>query len=246
MNYLIYTMTGIEKIKYGLMGMVVAFIFAMLFYGNVLIALLFSIGGIYYVPTKRKQLIVERKKKLKQQFKEALYALSSSISVGKSIESAFVDARNDLKVIYWDDQTYILQELEVIVRKIAMNETIESALSDFAIRAGDEDIQNFTNVFITAKRSGGNLVEVMKVTTSSINEKIEIMDAIEVLITGKKYEQRILGLLVPFIIVYLHLFSSGFMDVMYKTLLGKIAMTIALSAYVVSLVIGKKIVDIEV
>ncbi len=86
----------------------------------------------------------------------------------------------------------------------------------------------------------------MLFTTTSINEKIEILEAIDIMITGKKYEQRILGLMVPFIIVYLKLFSAGFTQMMYETIPGKIAMTVALSIYLLSLILGKKVVDIKV
>lgn len=246
MDYNIYNMTKLERLKYGCIGIIGFFFLSMLFYGQIMVAILVSVMGLLYIPYKKKVLITQRKKKLKEQFKEGLYALSSSISVGKSVEIAFIDALNDLKIIYYDEETFILEEFGYIVRKIAMNDSIESALLDFALRAEDEDITNFTNVFITAKRTGGNLVEIMKYTTTTINEKLEIMENINVLITGKKYEQKILALLVPFIVIYLHVFSSGFLDVMYNTLRGRIAMTIALILYLVSFIVSKKVVDIEV
>lgn len=246
MDYRVYIMSIQEKIKYSVLAMGVIFVFLYLFYGSVWLSAIFCGIGILYLPYKKKELIRSRKKRLRQQFKEGLFALSSSISVGKSIEQAFIDARNDLRIIYWEQETYIIKEFETIARKVAMNETIESALIDFSRRADDEDIQNFTNVFLTAKRAGGNLVEIMKYTTATINEKIEIMETIDILLTGKKYEQRILGLMVPLIIVYLRLFSSGFLDVMYQTIVGKCAMTVALAVYLLSLVLSKKVVDIEV
>jgi len=245
-NYNIYWLSNFEKIKYGAMGIGGFFLLAMLFYGQLMIALPFSFIGILYIPYQKKILISERKKRLKKQFKEGLYALSSSISVGKSVELAFVEALNDLKIIYYEEDTYIIEEFTYIVRKVSMNDSIESALLDFALRAEDEDITNFTNVFITAKRTGGNLVEIMKYTTTTINEKIEIMENINVLITGKKYEQKILAFLVPFIILYLHVFSSEFLEVMYHSLRGRIAMTVALMLYLVSFIVSKKVVEIEV
>lgn len=246
LDYRTYTLSLEEKIKYGALAIGTVFVFLYLFYGSIWVSIVFSSIGVLYLPYKKRELIKEKKKMLKQQFKEGLYALSSSISVGKSIEQAFIDARNDLRVVYWDQETYIIQEFETIARKVAMNETIENALIDLSQRADDEDIQNFTNVFLTAKRAGGNLVEIMKYTTATINEKIEIMDTIDVLITGKKYEQRILGLMVPLIIVYLRLFSAGFIDVMYQTGTGKIAMTVAMIIYLFSFVLSKFVVDIEV
>lgn len=246
MEYNVYNMTLFEKVKDSLIGVLGLFFLALLFYDSITISLLLGGIGVLYVPYKKKLIIKERKKKLKEQFKEALYALSSSISVGKSIELAFAEALNDLKLIYFDEEAYIIKEFEYIVRKIAMNESIESALLDFALRAEDEDITNFTNVFITAKRSGGNIVEIMKYTNTIINEKMEIMENINILITNKKYEQRILALILPFIIIYLKIFSSDFLNIMYQTIKGRIAMSIALALYIISFIVSKKVINIEV
>ncbi len=146
MDYSVYTLSIQEKIRYGGCAMVGVCAFHYLFYGGIGWAIAFSGLGLLYLPYKKKELIKVRKKQLRLQFKEGLYALSSSLSVGKSIEQAFIDARNDLKIIYWNQEAYIIKEFETIARKVAMNETIESALIDFSRRSEDEDIQNFTNV----------------------------------------------------------------------------------------------------
>lgn len=245
-DYNTYHMSLYERVKYSIIGFIGMFILGGLFYESIIISFMIGCLGIFYMPYKNQLIIKERKKRLKEQFKEALYALSSSISVGKSIELAFVEALKDLRFIYYSEDVYIIKEFEYIVRRISMNESIENALLDFALRAEDEDITNFTNVFITAKRTGGNLVEIMKYTNTIINEKMEIMENIEILVTNKKYEQKILALLVPFIILYLRVFSSGFLDVMYQTIKGRIAMSIALALYIISFVVGKRVVNIEV
>lgn len=245
-DYNQYKMSPYENIKYGLVGYFGMFALMILFYGELLIAVILGTVGILYIPIKKKELIKRRKRKLKEQFRESLYVLSASISVGKSVELAFIEALTDMKIVFSDQDVYIIKEFELIARKIRMNESIESALLDFALRADDEDIMNFTNVFITAKRTGGNLVEIMKYTITSINEKLEILENINVIITGKKYEQQILTLLLPFIILYLNLFSSDFVSVLYHTFQGKIAMTTALGLYILSFCVSKKVVDIEV
>lgn len=245
-DYSKYELSKREKIKYGFVGYITVASLIQLFYGRIILSVLLGGLGIFYIPYKRKVFIKEGKKKLRAEFKEGLYALSSSINVGKSIEQAFIEAVHDLKVIYLEEDTYIVKEFETIVRKISMNEPVENALLDFALRSQDEDIENFANVFITAKRSGGNLVEIMKFTTNSINEKIEIMENIEIMITGKKYEQRLLAFLLPMIILYLQFFSTGFLEVLYHTLVGRLAMTIALALYIISFIFSKKIVEIQV
>ncbi len=246
MDYCKYSFNNKEITKYSLIGMICAAGLTILFYGSLLAGIVFSPLGLFYLPVKKEELIKKRKARLKSQFKEGLYALSSSISVGKSVESAFEEALKDLKIIYYEEDAYILKEFKAIVKKINTNQSIEAALLDFAMRAEDEDITNFTNVFITAKRSGGNLVEIMGYTIRTINEKMEILDNINIMISGKKYEQKILSMLLPGMILYLRCFSGSYTTMLYKTNGGRIAMTIALVFYITSYIMGKKIVEIEV
>jgi len=46
-----------------------------------------------------------------------------------------------LCILYPDPDTYIIREVEYIVRRLEMNETIEDALEDLAKRSHLEDIQ---------------------------------------------------------------------------------------------------------
>ena len=91
-----------------------------------------------------------------------LYSLSSALSVGKSVETGLKDSLTDLRVIYPDPQTDILVELEYIIRGISMNNTVESMLQKFAERAHLEDVDNFVDIFVTCKRTGGDLIQVMR------------------------------------------------------------------------------------
>jgi tight adherence protein B len=245
-NYNEYNISILERIKYSLIAMPVIYILCILFYNNHIFASIFSLLGLLYPNYKKANLIKKRKHELKFQFKEAIYALSSSMSAGKSIESSFKDSLNDLRILYPNPNTYIVLEFEYIVRKIEMNETIEEAILDFAKRASIDDITNFANVFITAKRTGGNIIRIIKYTSTVISEKMEIQNEIEVLISNKKFEQKILSLLVPGIIIYLQISSPTYLDVMYSTIRGRILMTICLILFVISYKIGEKIMDIEV
>ncbi|GKX30627.1 hypothetical protein SH1V18_31070 [Vallitalea longa] len=245
-NYNVYHMEIKEKIKYSVMAIAVVYLLCILFYDNLIIAIILSSIGLLYPKYKKNDLIKKRKKELRLQFKEAIYALSSSLGAGQSIESAFKSVLNDLRILYPDPDTYIILEFEYIVRKIEMNETIEDAIDEFAYRASIDDITNFANVFVTAKRTGGNIISIIRYTSNVISEKIEIQNEIEVLVSSKQFEQKILSLLVPAMIVYLQIASPGYLDVMYTTIGGRILMTVCLMLFVVSYKIGKKITDIEV
>ncbi len=68
---------------------------------------------------------------------------------------------------------------------------------------------------------------------------------IETLISGKKMESICMTAIPLFMIVYLRLFSPGFLDPMYHNFIGIMVMTIALVTYMAAFFWGRKIMNIK-
>jgi len=174
------------------------------------------------------------------QFKDLLYSISASLTAGKSVETAFKEALNDLCILYPDPDTYIIREVEYIVRRLEMNETIEDALEDLAKRSHLEDIQNFTDVFKTCKRTGGNLVNVIRNSTNIINDKIEIKEEINTLLAAKKFEQKVLSVMPFIMILILSLTTEDYMAPVFDTIVGRIVMTFAIIIIAIGYFVSRK------
>lgn len=246
-NYSIYIMSFKERLFALLLAGSILFTIGLIFYDSYLIAGLMVPLALFYPKFKAKGLMEKRKKELTVQFKQALYALSSTLSVGKSVENAFREIVADLKMLYPNPSTYIIQEIELINRKIENGETIETALKDFSERANIDDITNFTDVFVISKRTGGDLNETIRKTSNIIGDKIEIQQEIGVLLAQKKFESRILNIS-PFVIVALLSYSSpDYMEPLYQLEQGgPIIMTFSLILLVIAVIISEFIMRIKV
>lgn len=247
-DYNVYLMNKKEKIKYMAIAAVVFFVVGYIFFRFWPLALLLAaLGGYFYPKIKTKELLAKRKMELNLQFKDALYSLSSSLGAGRSVEGAFKAALSDLKILYPDPQTDIIKEFGYIVRRVAMNEPVESALREFSARAGLEDIKNFADVFAICKRTGGNLVEVIKNTAQVINDKIEVQQEIHVLLSGKKFEQKAL-VVMPFLFIGMLSWGgdAAYIAPLYAQPVGYVVMGVALLMILCSALISRKIVDIKV
>jgi tight adherence protein B len=175
-----------------------------------------------------------------------LFSLSSSLSAGRSFENSIVETIQDLQMLYSNPQTYIIVEFNVIVQKLRNGENVENALKQFSERADMEDIRNFSEVLSICKRSGGNLVEVIRRTAAMIGEKIEIQQDIALLVAQKRFESRILSF-APLVIVALLSFSSpDYMLPLYEGYIGKTIMTLALLLLFVCFTVTNKIMNIQV
>lgn len=234
-----------DYVKYMMIGMVGCGLLIHLFYNHILISVMGSVLGIFFVRYMKYHRYNQWRKDIKVQFKEGLYTLSSSIQVGKSIENAFQVAVDDLKLLYKDD-AFIIVHFKKIVSKLSMSIPVEKALLEFAIEADDEDIYNFAVILISTKRAGGNMVEIISSSSQVIHDKLDVLDGIRVTIAQKRYEQQVMMLILPLMMVYMKINATDMMNVMYTTFMGRVVMTIALGLYIFSYYVGYKIMAIEV
>ena len=127
-----------------------------------------------------------------------------------------------------------------------MNMSAEEVLKGFAERTGQEDIENFVNVFEAAKKSGGDSIAVIRDAVKIISGKIDTEKEIQTMIASKKMEFDIMCA-VPFaIILYMKLTFGEFLNVLYGNMAGAAIMSLCIFVYMGAYVYGRKIIRIEV
>ena len=216
-----------------------------LFYKRFLVFLLLLPAGVLLYKVRIRDLGQARRKKLENDFREAISFLAISLRAGYSVENALLEAERDLADVIGPDADMTL-EMHRINAKIRISVPVETVLRDFAVRSGSEEIGNFASVFYAARKLGGNMSEVTMETAERIGERMDVEHEIETSVAAKKYEQKIMSVMPGVILLYLQLTSPGFLDVLYTTAFGAVVMTACLLVYVISLYWGRKIVDIRV
>ena len=244
-DYDVYIMSSQEKLMNIVIAAAVLFFVGYVFYHNWVISVILMAFSVKFPKIRTQQIIEKRKNQLTLQFKDMLYSLSSALSVGKSVEMGIRDSLQDLRVIYPDPDTDILRELEYILRGLSMNNTIEEMFSQFAERAHLEDVDNFVDIFVTCKRTGGDLIEVMRSSSNTIGEKIEVKQEINTMISGKKYEFNFMMILPVILVEFLAVTSGDYMEPVFTEPAGIAAMTAAIGIFAVAYVVGSRIMKIE-
>lgn len=234
-----------ERLFYISAAVVVIFAVAFVFYRSFILSALLMPLALLYPRLKTRDIIARRKKELNIQFKDMLYSLSSSISAGKTVEAAFREVLKDLAVLYPEPATFILVEVRRIISRLEMNETLESALSDFAMRARLEDVDNFVNVFNICKRSGGNIAEVIKNTSAIINDRIEVGQEVDTLLAERKFEQKVLNIMPILMILLLSASAPDYMSPVFSTGAGRFTMSVSIVLLIAAWFISAKVSDIK-
>jgi len=244
--YAEYKLTILEKVGTLLIAAILLFAVGYLFYLNFAIAGMFSLSSFYFLELRRKRRLKQRKAALISQFKQALYALSACLSAGRSLENSIQETVADLQMLYANPQTLIIVEFTNVIQKLRNGENIESALHQFSERAQVEDIYNFVDVLTVCKRSGGNIIEVIRRTAAMIGEKIEVQQDIALLIAQKKFESQILIIAPLAIIATLCFGSPDYMQPLYHGMTGRAIMTCAFLFLLLSYAMIQKIMKIQV
>ncbi len=232
-------------IKSFLKGFIKSGIVLYLFYRSaVIVVLCAAFYGIYSIPLERKKRMVEWRWRINLEFKEVMLGIAASLNAGYSIENAFEESIKDLRILYGDGSE-LACEIEQMVCKIRLNQPIEKILMEFAEYTKVDDIYSFAEVFQTAKKTGGDLIEIARSTASRISSRIEVKREIKTLLAGKSMEGKIMNYIPLGIIAYFWICSPGFLDCLYISS-GRIVMSILLAIYILAFKWNERIMDIEV
>lgn len=244
-QYSTYRFTLPELLKILGTGMIALLFLGQLFYGTYFAGLFFTPCLYFYVEGQRKKRAEKQKEQLLEQFKDALIMAGQAMEAGYSVENSFLESYEPLKERY-GEEGHMVRELYWIKQGLHLNLKIEDLFLNLAERSELEDVKDFAIVFAQAKRGGGNLAYILGRTIHMIKDKIELQKEIQMMLSGKKYEQRIMSM-VPFgIMVYISITSKGYFDIMYGNFVGVLVMTGCLCAYGAAFVLAERLIRIEV
>ncbi len=216
-----------------------------LFYRSIWGVLLILPAGWIYLKEQQRRKLGSLRQKLYYHFKDAVSALHTAIRTGYSLENALHEAYLDLLHTYGKSDVMV-RELHAMCNQIQLKVSVEDLFTDLGNRSRIEDIETFAHVIRIAKRTGGNLDQVLQDIWRTLSEKIDTKQEIDAGIAAKKYEQTIMSLMPAGIILYLQLTFPSLLSEMYTTSVGRIVMSICLIVYGAAYLLGTKIVDIEV
>lgn len=218
---------------------------AYLFYESKIAFIILTPVGVWYFLHWEVDMINQKRREFQEQFREAIQSLAASLQVGYSIENAMKETKKDLSILYKED-TAIQREFTHMVHQIYLQIPAERILEEWAERVEQEDVRNFVNVFVMARRSGGNMIGIIRNTAGQIRDKLEVRAEIETMLAARKYEFKVMAV-IPFVMIaYMKFSFPEFMKILYGNPTGIGVMTACLAIYFGAYLLGEKIVNIEV
>ncbi len=223
-------------------GALVTGVFAFFFYRSLWALPPMALVGWLYLHRSRRHRSRRKNRQLLIQFRECIQAVAASMRAGYAVENAFIDSISDIRSMFGGGCA-MERELQQLRQGLGNNVTLEILLQEMGKRSGLEEIQEFAEVFIIAKRSGGSIPMTIDAASTSISRRLEVEEEMETLLSARKLEQRVMNAM-PFAIVwYVEVSNPGYFDMLYGNLTGVVLMTVCLGVYLTAYVLSERIFE---
>lgn len=173
-------------------------------------------------------------------FPDALALISNSLRAGHSLLSSF-------QMVATDSPYPVNKLFKTVSDDISLGRDIREALEDMnkSIPEND-DLKFFITAVLIQKEIGGNLAEILDSLNNTIRERTKLLGLIKTQTSQAELSGIVLGLAPVVIAGIITLVMPSYMETLYTTLMGKLALTIALTMSVMGFLVIKKITAIRV
>lgn len=199
--------------------------------------------GLYRLVFYGNQLEKKKKREFEIQFQECIMSVSAALKAGYSLENAFAESIDDMKIMF-GGKSEIVTQLFWVCRGFQNNQSVEIVLTGLSERSGSNVVSEFADIVKIAVLNGGNLVEIIGSTAELMSRERQMQEDIADLVSGKKMEGKIMSLIPFFLILYVQLGNPGYFDSLYHNTKGVLIMSVCLAVYLFAVGMIEKILEI--
>ena len=102
----------------------------------------------------------KKEQQFRLQFRDSIQEMSAVLKAGYSVENAIREVGRELAPLY-DKDARIRKEYDRMTHQLDMKMPAVEVLEQFAERTGQEDVEDFVNVFAASKKSGGDSITII-------------------------------------------------------------------------------------
>jgi tight adherence protein C len=130
---------------------------------------LFALGGIgYYLPNLvLARRIAWRKRKLFEDFPDAVDLLTVCVEAGLSLDAALMKVSAEIRI----GSPVVASELDLMLLEMRSGFTKDKALRNFALRTGVDDIDSFCTLLIQSERFGTSIGASLRVLSDTLRTR---------------------------------------------------------------------------
>jgi tight adherence protein B len=196
--------------------------------------------GMWSVPKIIVQILYEKRcNQFVDQMVDGMTLMSNGVKAGLSVQQCMERIKANMP-------NPISQEFGLVLMHMQLGRSMADALNELGTRIPRPDVQMFVTGVNILQETGGNLAETFQTITYTIRERQKIHKKIEAL-TAQGITQGIIITSVPFVLMgVFFVIDPAYVEPLFTTLLGAIALVIMLGLQVAGGLMIRKIVKINV
>jgi tight adherence protein B len=186
-----------------------------------------------------KRLKQRRVARFNSQLVDALVQMSNALKAGFSITQAF-------ESVIKEGKDPISQEFDVFLQQTRVGVGFEEALQNLEGRIGSEDLSLMVRSIDTARKTGGNLTEILESISKTIRERIRIENRVRTLTAQGRLQGLVVGSMPIIFGVLLIIVDPQMMMPFLRSPAGVIAVVIVALLLTAGGLTIRKIVNIDI
>jgi tight adherence protein B len=179
------------------------------------------------------------RERFSEQLPDNLQILASALRAGHS----FVGS---LAVVASSTDPPSRKEFQRVVADEQLGVPVEQSLREVARRMADSDLEQVALVAELQRHAGGNMAEVLDSVVENIRSRADVRRLVKTLTAQGRMARWIVTLLPVFLGAVISLINWNYINVLFTTSIGRIALSIAAAMVIAGSLIIKRIVDIKV
>lgn len=162
-------------------------------------------------------------------------ALKASPSLGEAIASS-------IRVV----PSPMSQELEVLVRELGLGTPLDDALDNFRRRIDSRVLGGTVTALKIARRSGGNLVELLESAAASLREMARLEGVVRTKTAEGKLQALVISIVPGPLLYAIHSIDPQYFRPLFHSLLGQIIVGVASALWLLAFFISQRILNVDI
>lgn len=138
------------------------------------------------------------------------------------------------------------QELDVLVKEYELGTPLDEALENLSERVGSRTLSATVQALKIARRSGGNLTDMLQSAAESLREFARLEGIVRTKAAEGKAQVFVIGLVPLPLVLGINYLDSKFFEPLLASLLGQLITSIAIVLWLAAIFLARNILDVNI
>jgi tight adherence protein B len=168
-----------------------------------------------------------------------LLALANALKATPSLGDAFTSVQRLIS-------PPLQQEVELAVKEMRVGSTLDQAVLFMAGRIGSRQVDSALSALLIGRQIGGNLPKILDTTASSLREMARLEGVVRTKTAEGKAQLWVLAVFPIVLMLAFNAVKDGYFDPLTQSLTGYVVVAFALVFWISSLVVARRILDVDI